>query len=65
MPSIVLKMNFFIYCRIIKTVKNTCEEAKFLIYLMVYSLKYTIKQWTPSVFVKLSNPLKILLSPKK
>ena len=27
-----------------------------------FSLEYTTKQWTPSVFVKLSNLLKVLMS---
>ena len=48
-----------------KPVKNTSEEAKFLVKLLAYSPEYTTKRWTSSVSEKLSNTLKILVSPKK
>ena len=64
-PANVLKMNFFIYCKIVKPVKNTSKEAKLLVKLLVYSLKYTTNQRTPSVFENSTNLLKILVSPKK
>lgn len=33
-----------------------------LVNLPAFSLEYTTKQWTPSVFIKLSNLLKVLIS---
>ena len=41
------KMNSFIYCKFVKPIKNTCEEAKILVKLLAY--KYTTNQWTPAV----------------
>ena len=40
-------------------------EAKLLPKLMAFSLESSTKQWTPLGFEKLSNTLKILVSPKK
>ena len=30
------KMNSFIYCKFLKQIKNTCEEAKLLVKLLAY-----------------------------
>ena len=59
-----LQRNFWTLLVIVKSkkpVKNTSEEAKFLVKLLAYSPEYTTKRWTSSVSKKLSNTLKILV----
>ena len=42
-PETVSKMNSFIYCRIVKLVRNTIEKAKVLVNLLAFTLEYTTK----------------------